>query len=95
MAACDPTAALSVRDPTKFSMSKASSIPEAENDVGSDGSDVEKDGIEGTDFATAGFFVFEGAALGFEGSDASSSARRRAASALRAVEETGSGESAR
>ena len=54
--------------------------------MGSEGSEVEKDGIEGVDLTTAGFLVFEGAALGFEGREASSSARSRAASAFRAKE---------
>lgn len=69
-------------------MSKASSIPEAENEVGSsEGSEVEKDGIEGVDFtgAVAAFLDFAGAGFGFDGRDASSSASKRAASALRAI----------
>jgi hypothetical protein len=65
-------------------MSKASSIPDAEKDVGSESSIVENEGMEGVVLTTAGFLVFEGAALGFEGREASSSARSRAASALRA-----------
>lgn len=71
-------------------MSRASSIPEAEKEVGSeDSSEVEKEGIEGTDLVAAGFLVLEGAALGFEGREASSSARSRAASALRATDHEG------
>lgn len=85
-AAWAPTYALSVRDVASERASSASSMPEALKDEGppSLASEVEKEGIEGALGGAAFLAPAFGGALTLAGWEASSSARRRSRSALRA-----------